>query len=56
MNVNQSKVKPIDAAEKQSLLAVLQFLKKKNLKVKLYWIAILLCFHTNQIVFLNHLR
>ena len=36
MNNTQSKSTTIDAAEKQSLLAVLQFLKKKNLKVKFY--------------------
>lgn len=48
MNTNQSKVKAIDAAEKQSLLAVLQFLKKKNLKVKFY--LIVLYSYTNMIM------
>jgi len=31
----------IDNNEKQSLLAVLQFLKKKNLKVKVFYLLIL---------------
>ena len=44
--MNQSKVKAIDAAEKQSLLAVLQFLKKKNLKVIVYLMLCMFCVFT----------